>query len=72
MVVGQPSGRLVNCLDWVDGGLESMESKVFGVTLSVHSVTLPPLGKKPFNQLNFEINQRPLLGAQDLAGGVSR
>ena len=34
MVVGQPLGRLVNCLDWIDGGLEWMESKVFGVTLS--------------------------------------
>ena len=22
MVVGQPLGRLVNCLDWINGGLE--------------------------------------------------
>ena len=72
MVVGQPSGRLVNCLDWVDGGLESMESKDFGghsICPLCHSA---PTWKETFNQLNFKINQRPLLGAQDLAGGVSR
>ena len=36
MVVGQPLGRLVDFLDWIDGGLERMESKIFGG----HSVRL--------------------------------
>ena len=36
MVKLQPLGRPVDCLNWIDGGLQSVESHVFGC----HSVRL--------------------------------